>query len=143
MLVLNREDVAHLLSMDVCMNLVAEGLQALSAGNVVNPLRPIMWLPDQRGLLGLMPAYMGGESEALGVKVLTIFPGNHGGDLDSHQGGVMMFDPENGVPQVLIDAGEVTAIRTAAASGVATRLLAREDAGDRRCSRRRSIRAER
>ena len=130
MIVLNKNDVAKLLTLDMCMELVAKGLKALSRGDAVNPLRPIMWLPDRRGLMGVMPAYQGGEPEALGVKVLTIFPGNHGGDINSHQGGVLMFDADNGSPTAFIDAGEVTAIRTAAASGVATQLLAREDAGD-------------
>lgn len=130
MLVLNKADVKQLLPMGVCMDLVAEGLKALSQDEGLNPLRPMMWLPDKRGLLGLMPAYVSGEKEALGVKVFSIFPGNHGGELDSHQGGVLMFDSENGSLRALIDAGEVTGIRTAAASGVATQLLAREDAGD-------------
>lgn len=126
-LILNRADVAKLLPMDVCMDLMAEGLQALGKGDALNPLRHMMWLPDRRGLLGLMPAYVGGR-EALGLKVISIFPENT--EYDSHQGGVLLFDAEHGCLRALIEAGEVTAVRTAAASGVATRLLAREDAGD-------------
>lgn len=129
LLILNRLDVTHLLPMEVCLELVAEGLEALGRGEAVNPLRPMMWLPDKRGLLGLMPGYVAGR-EALGLKVISIFPGNHGTEYDSHQGGVLLFDTEHGCLRALIDAGAVTAIRTAAASGVATRLLAREDAGD-------------
>ena len=118
MLVLNKADVGQLLPMDVCMDLVAEGLVALCRDEGLNPLRLIMWLPDKRGLLGLMPAYVSGKTEALGVKVVSNFPGNFSGEFDSHQGGVLMFDSRNGSLKALIDAGGVTAIRTAAASGV-------------------------
>ena len=64
------------------------------------------------------------------ASIVAIFPGNHGTDLDSHQGLVALFDIDNGVPIAIMDASEITAIRTAATSGVATRLLARGDAGD-------------
>jgi len=130
LLILNEDDVAKLLPMDVCIDLVADGLKALSGDEAVNPLRQIMWLPDKRGLLGMMPAFMGGDAEKLGVKVLSIFPGNHGGDIDSHQGAMLLFDAKNGILKAVMNAGALTAVRTAAASGVATRLLACTDAED-------------
>lgn len=130
LLILNEDDVAKLLPMDVCIDLVADGLKALSGDEAVNPLRQIMWLPDKRGLLGMMPAFMGGDAEKLGVKVLSIFPGNHGGDIDSHQGAMLLFDAQNGILKAVMNAGALTAVRTAAASGVATRLLARAGAED-------------
>jgi len=68
------------------------------------------------------------EPPTIGLKVVVVFPKNHGTKYDSHQGVVMLFDPEHGLPTAILDGSEVTAIRTAAASGVATRLLAREDA---------------
>ena len=64
------------------------------------------------------------------MKVLTLFPGNHARGLDSHMGFVLLFDGETGEPRAILDAASVTAIRTAAASGVATRALGRRDAGD-------------
>src|SRR5439155_5673554 len=97
--------------------------------DAIQPLRTMVWLPDRSGLLGLMPGYLG-SPRALGLKVVSVFPGNHGTEYDSHQGAVMLFDVGNGSTLAVIDASEVTAIRTAAVSGVATRLLAREDAGD-------------
>jgi ornithine cyclodeaminase len=76
-----------------------------------------------------MPAYLG-EPRTLGLKAITVMPGNHGIGLDSHQGMVVLFDTERGYPTVILDASSITEIRTAAVSGVATRLLARADAGD-------------
>jgi len=128
-LVLTQSEIRSLLSMSVCMDLVAAALAALARGEVQNPLRQGMRLADGRSLLGLMPGSIA-KPPALGLKVVTVFPGNHGTAYDAHQGVVVLFDPENGVPRAVLDASEITAIRTAAASGVATRALAREDAGD-------------
>ena len=86
-------------------------------------------MPDKSGLLGLMPAYLGAP-RSLGLKVISYLPKNHGSERDSHQGAVLLFDADTGSLLAVIDASSITAIRTAAASGLATRLLAREDAGD-------------
>ena len=66
----------------------------------------------------------------MGVKIISVMPGNHGTQYDTHMGAVLLFEAEHGVPLALIEAGAITAIRTAAVSGAATRLLARKDAGD-------------
>jgi ornithine cyclodeaminase/alanine dehydrogenase-like protein (mu-crystallin family) len=79
--------------------------------------------------LATMPAVLA-DPPAMGVKIITVFPGNHGQGVDSHQGFVMLFEGERGSPLALIDAIAITAIRTAAVSALATRLLARNDAGD-------------
>ena len=76
-----------------------------------------------------MPAYLA-PSGSLGVKAVTFFPKNEGTARDSHQGAVLLFDAENGSLLAILDATSITAIRTAAVSGLATRLLAREDAAD-------------
>jgi ornithine cyclodeaminase len=86
-----------------------------------------MPLPDKQAALGTMPAYMPGL-QAIGIKVISVFPGNHGTPYDSHQGAVLLFETQNGRLLAILDASEITAIRTAAVSGVATRALAREDA---------------
>ena len=114
--------------MDVCVELMTEVLETLGRGEAINPLRWGMHVPDL-GLLGMMPGYLESPS-ALGLKVVAVFPGNHGTEFDSHQGLVVLFETEHGLPSAIMDASEITAIRTAAASGVATRLLAREDAHD-------------
>jgi ornithine cyclodeaminase len=76
-----------------------------------------------------MPGYLA-EPECFGVKLVSLFPNNVAAGLSSHLGLVLLFEPEHGRPVALMDAAEITAIRTAAASGLATRLLARPDAGD-------------
>jgi ornithine cyclodeaminase len=78
--------------------------------------------------LGARPTTARPISGILGIKVITIFHANGALGLPSHQGVVMLFDAKHGTPLLILDAAEITAIRTAAASAVATRLLAREDA---------------
>lgn len=96
---------------------------------VVNPLRWGVRLPEGRGILGMMPAALS-NPPLVGLKLVTIFPGNHGTELDAHQGYVMLFDPDRGFPVALVDGSEITSIRTAAVSALATRHLANPDAGD-------------
>ncbi len=128
-LVITQREVPALLPMGACVDLMAETLRTTSKGDAVLPLREMVWLPDRSGLLGLMPAYLG-SPRALGLKAVSVMPGNHGTEYDSHQGVVLLFEVEHGALLAVIDATSITAIRTAAASGAATRLLAREDAGD-------------
>ena len=72
---------------------------------------------------------MPGEiSSTFGAKMISLYPGNPRRDLPAIQGCILLFDPETGTPAALVEGGSVTAIRTAAASGAATRALAREDA---------------
>jgi ornithine cyclodeaminase/alanine dehydrogenase-like protein (mu-crystallin family) len=116
-----------MLSMPACIEIMESALASLAKGEVVLPLRPMLKLPDTQNVYALMPSYSRALN-AIGTKFITVFPGNHGTDLDSHQGAIILIDGERGNLQALIDAASVTAIRTAAVSGVATKLLAREDA---------------
>ncbi|MFN8475630.1 MAG: ornithine cyclodeaminase family protein [Anaerolineae bacterium] len=129
-LVINGAEVAELLPMADAIEVMADALEALARGDAILPLRPVMWLPDRIGALGMMPAYLGGEPSVMGLKVVSVFPGNRGTPYDSHQGAVMLFETNHGRPLAIIDASTITAIRTAAVTGVATRALAREDAGN-------------
>jgi ornithine cyclodeaminase len=115
--------------MRACMDLVEEGLTSLARGEALNPLRTLMRLGAGKGFLGMMPGSLEPRS-VFGLKVVGVVPGNRGTRYDSHQGIVLLFEAEHGLPRAILDASEITAIRTAAASGVATKLLAREDAGD-------------
>jgi ornithine cyclodeaminase len=126
-IILTQNEVRRLLPMRECIDVMTAVLQTLGRGDAVNPLRWVMRLPREMGLLGLMPGYLG-EPKSLGLKVVSIFPHNEGSEYDSHQGIVLLVDPETAVPIAVMDASEITAIRTAAVTGVATRLLAREDA---------------
>jgi ornithine cyclodeaminase len=125
--IINQDLVRKLLPMETAMEAVADAFRALSAGKAINPLRQVMPLPEGLGVQVTMPAYMG-HLRTTGLKAITVFPGNEGTVFDSHQGAVLLFGSEHGELQALVDASAITAIRTAAASGVATRLLAREDA---------------
>jgi ornithine cyclodeaminase/alanine dehydrogenase-like protein (mu-crystallin family) len=129
LLVISQADVGELLSMEDCIGLMRDAFQALAKGDVVLPLRPVMMLPDRRGVLAMMPGYVA-DPETIAAKVLTFFPGNLDSPYDAHQGAVLLFDPKHGRLVGLLDASEITAIRTAAATAVATDLLARPDACD-------------
>ena len=123
---INKKKIAALLPMKECIGVMEKMFSSLSSGQCLQQLRNIMWLPGRVGLLGMMPGY----SEALdvmGIKVISVFHANRNEGLPSHQGVVILFDAKHGQPLMIFDAAEITAIRTAAASAVATRLLSRED----------------
>jgi ornithine cyclodeaminase/alanine dehydrogenase-like protein (mu-crystallin family) len=86
-------------------------------------------MPGELGMLGNMPGYLA-EPECFGVKLVSLIPRNKPTQYSSHLGLVLLFEAQHGCPVALLDAGAITAIRTAAASGLATRLLARPEAGD-------------
>lgn len=129
-LILNHSEVEDLLPIRECIPVMAEALAGLARGEVFQPLRMVITPPGAAGDMALMPSYRSGERAAYGVKTVCFFPGNPARGLDSHQGSVMLFSGETGELQALMNASAITAIRTAAVSGVATQLLAREGAGD-------------
>ena len=75
-LIVNQSEVPQLLPMNECMDVMEEALKTLGSEDAVNPLRQAMWLPDQSGLLGLMPSYLG-NIDAMGIKI-----GNYSGQND-------------------------------------------------------------
>lgn len=126
-LILSHIDVVRLLPMATCIDLMADALAAASRGEALLPLRQVLRLPDTPNAFALMPAMLG---SSLGAKVITVFPGNDATPFESHIGVVLYFETTNGQLRAIIDASSITAIRTAAVSGLATQLLARDDAGD-------------
>ena len=128
-LIANQKDVTQLLPMAECIDVMTETLRALAEGKALLPLRNIMVLPGGENVMSLMPSYLD-NIQALGVKVITAFTGNFGSEYDTHQGVVLLFDAQHGALRAIVDGTSITAIRTAAVSGLATRLLAREEAGD-------------
>jgi ornithine cyclodeaminase/alanine dehydrogenase-like protein (mu-crystallin family) len=128
-LIANQREVTQLLPMAECIDVMTETLEALAEGKALLPLRTMMLLPDGESLMGVMPSYLG-NIQSMGVKVISAFPINIGSEYDTHQGVVILFDAKYGVLRAIVDGTSITAIRTAAVSGVATRLLAREQAGD-------------
>jgi ornithine cyclodeaminase/alanine dehydrogenase-like protein (mu-crystallin family) len=123
---IDREEVARRLTYEVCIRLVRNAMIAFSKGETRQLLRSILPLSEGR-LFGVMPGAMG-EHGPFGAKLISVFHGNFALGKQSHQGLIILFDPETGAPVCVVHAGEVTAIRTAAASAVATDALARKDA---------------
>ncbi len=136
LLYLGSEEVERLLPMGECIALMEQALRDLALGAAVQPLRSVMRLDGRPGLLGVMPGQIQLPADArpsgsvAGVKVVSIFPGNRERGDESHFGAVLLFETETGRPIAHLDAAAITAIRTAAVSAVATRLLARDDAGE-------------
>src|SRR5580692_6264214 len=127
--VLRGAEVRQLLPMAECIDLMQRTMIAVSEGRVVLPLRSILVMPGDRGMMGMMPGYLA-DPECFGVKLVSLIPRNKPPQYSSHLGLVLLFEADHGQPVALLDAAEITAIRTAAASGLATRLLAQEQAGD-------------
>jgi ornithine cyclodeaminase len=127
LLVLSEHEVERLLDMESCVEAMTEVLTSLARGELHQPLRSVI-RPDVPELMGIMPAYRGGESPAWSLKEIVVVPGNPARGLDAHQGGVLLHDGETGKLVALLNASPITAIRTAAVSAVATRALARSDA---------------
>ena len=128
LLVLNHQEVEELLTMSECITVMEEALSALARGEMHQPLRSMMRPDGASGILGLMPAYRRGETPLFGLKEVCVFPGNPARGLDSHLGAVLLHSGVTGQLLAVMNASAITAIRTAAVSAVATKLLAREDA---------------
>jgi ornithine cyclodeaminase/alanine dehydrogenase-like protein (mu-crystallin family) len=127
LLVVNGADVRRALPMSECIDAVDRAMRSLSDLGADVPLRTIMQLPGGRNFFGVMPGYLD-DPRGLGAKILTVFPDNAKRGLPSHVGLAVLFDTETGMPLAVMNAADITAIRTAAASAVATRVLARKEA---------------
>ena len=113
--------------MHECIGLMEAALASLARGEVVHPLRPVVPVAGTKNVFAVMPAYSS-ALKAFSTKIISVYPDNHGTEYDSHQGLVVLFDGERGNPVAMMDAASITAIRTAAVSAVATKLLAVSDA---------------
>lgn len=127
MRILNAGAVAAALPHNVCVAALAPAMRAVSAGKVELPLRQYLEIPATNGgKFTSMPGFLS-EPRSFGIKLVAKFPREPGSPLGSHTGGVMLFDADQGVPTALLDGSELTAIRTAAASALATQHLARRE----------------
>lgn len=122
MKVLDEDTVRSLLRMSDLIPVIAAALADLSSGKVIQPVRTVLPVDEHKGFFGLMPAYHG----VLGAKLVTFYPTNK--DIPTHNALIVLFRPETGEPLAVIDGRLITEMRTAAASAVATDLLARPDA---------------
>lgn len=127
MLIINAEQTRRLLSMDACIKVMEAAMTASSNGSIFIPPRTLFQLQDNSGFFAVMP----GASEQMGTygaKMVSYHRLNSERGLPSIQGFVALFDHQSGKPLAIIDGGVITNIRTAAVSGLATRLLAPPDA---------------
>ena len=124
--ILSHEEVEELLPMNECIELMSEALAALARNEAYNPLRFVIAPPQTGHYMGLMPAFRGGENPAYALKDVCIFPENPKLGLDAHQGAVLLHSAETGELLGVFNASAITAIRTAAVSAVATKILARD-----------------
>lgn len=116
--------------MNECIEVMEEAFTALANDQFHQPLRTITRPPNVKGVMALMPTFRAGKNPMFGLKAICVFPGNAQFGKDAHQGGVMLFSGATGEPLAIVNASAITAVRTAAVSGLATRLLARNDAND-------------
>ncbi len=126
-LLISRKNVEAVLSMDACIAAVEAAFGELARGNADMPQRAVIRVPEHKGLFLGMPAHIGGDDEVLGLKVVTVYPGNPAKGLPTIYGTLLLCDPTTGETVAIMDAGYLTAIRTGAASGAATKYLARKD----------------
>ncbi|MGJ7908013.1 ornithine cyclodeaminase family protein [Actinopolyspora sp. H202] len=130
MQVISRPEVERLLPMSKAIDLVRDTFGRTGTTEIVQPVRTIVRAPDAPALLGSMPARVSdGTTGHFGLKTIVVNPDNARHGLDTHLGVVVAFDPATGAPSAVIEAGSLTAIRTAAASAVATQALAPSRSG--------------
>lgn len=127
MLVLGRKDLETILDMASTIEAIEQAFLALSAGTCRVPERLLLEIPERGATLLAMPAYQGGP-EALGAKLVSVFPSNRARGLDIVQAAYLLLEAESGRPLALMEGNFLTGIRTAATSALATKFLAREDA---------------
>jgi ornithine cyclodeaminase len=101
-------------------------MAALSVDDRPQPLRSINPVGD-KGLFALMPGWISG-APGFGAKVISVYPDPGRPGRSGHQGVVVLFNEDTGAVECVADAHEVTRVRTACASAVATDALARNDA---------------
>ncbi|MDO5498458.1 MAG: ornithine cyclodeaminase family protein [Propionibacteriaceae bacterium] len=122
------EEVAALLSPEIAYEVMHSTLRQFGTAAIMQPLRTILRPDSSDSLMGVMPAHLAGDDTGFGVKIALLVPDSGSQGHARHVGMVMVFDPATGEPTAAVEAGAVTALRTAAVSAVATDCLARDDA---------------
>lgn len=126
MIFIGAEEIARALSHADCIGVMRAAMARLSSGETRQMLRQILPLEEGR-MFGIMGGTLG-PGGPFGSKLVSVTPHRGEGGPPSHQGAVMIFDPVTGAPLCQLEAGMITAIRTASASAMASDVLARRDA---------------
>ena len=127
MRIIAQSDVERLLPVGDCVDVMARAMVATSRRDVTLPIRQFMPVPGAPGKMAVMPGTLG-DPECFGIKLVCKYERPHGDPLGTHVGMVLVFDSQKGIPLAMIEGSSLTAIRTSAASALATRELSREDA---------------
>ncbi len=126
-LLLSRKDVESVLTMEACISAVESAFGELARDKALMPQRSVIKIQEHAGLCLGMPAFIGGDVNAVGLKFVTVYPNNPAKhELPTTLGTLLLCDPATGKAVAVMDAGYLTAVRTGAASGVATKYLARD-----------------
>jgi alanine dehydrogenase len=127
-LLLTEEHVKSVLPMSDLIAAMESALAHFSSGDVQQPVRTVLTIGPQRAWWGLMPAYVK-DPPTMGAKLVTVFNANTQRALPTHLATIVLFDPDTGALQALMDGRFITEARTAAVSAVSVRYLARPDSG--------------
>jgi thiomorpholine-carboxylate dehydrogenase len=117
-------DIRALLQWDDLIDAMEHALADFSSGRVLHPVRNVLTVEEGKRYLGVMPAV---AEDAMGVKVVSFYPGNEGSDVPTHMAMILLFRTENGEPLAAMDGTLITEMRTAAVSAAVTRRLAKPD----------------
>jgi len=132
MLIISQSEVERLLPVSTCVEVMRDAMQAVSRGDTTLPIRQFMPVPGATGKMAIMPGTLGDASVSddatFGIKLVCKYDRPHGDPLGTHVGMVLLFDSLKGIPLAMVEGSSLTAIRTSAASALATDLLARKDA---------------
>ena len=127
LLLLSLEEVKQSITMSQAIDAMERAFIQLANQQVNLPLRTALSIDEERALTLTMPAYLA-QDKTLGLKVVSVFPNNSSKGIPSITGIIMLLDARTGEPKVLMDGAYLTALRTGAVSGLATKYFARENA---------------
>jgi len=122
-LTISEADVARVLTYDRLIPAMEKALAAFSAGRVIQPVRNMLTIEEEKRFLGIMPAV---APEGMGAKLVCFFPKNARSGVPTHLAMIMLFEPEMGQPLAFLDGRLITEMRTAATSAAVTKYLAPE-----------------
>lgn len=123
---ISEDEIRAFVPMTEAIRLMREAFVAMSCQDTVVPLRSVIDIPKYEARALFMPVYLP-RSEVFGIKIVSVFPNNSKYNFANIHGKFMLFDAQNGLPLALMDAEYLTALRTGAAAGLATDLLAKPE----------------
>jgi alanine dehydrogenase len=127
-LILSRQELETVLTMKDAIDIVEEGFRQLNMGNVIIPQRPVVSVKEHQGLFLVMPAYVSGDMNIFSNKIVTVYPNNpEKYQLPTILASISLHDVKTGALISVMDGAFITAMRTGAVSGVASKYLARKD----------------